>query len=172
MTARVRLRSTDDSERELPLGAVRAGDVRAATPWRTFRSHRNQRHYSGWYWSSTVADHVVYESRLELARLLLADADPDVVGIVAQPFLLIEGVEAKPHRHVPDFFLEHRCGGALLSRYHRSPETRKLAPLGQALLDQADHHLGRPATRSTLSTPPRGPTGQRPHDADETNVPV
>jgi hypothetical protein len=110
MTARVRLRSADDSEREVPFGAVRAGDLRAAIPWRTFRSHRNQRHYSGWYWSSTVADHVVYESRLELARLLLADADPDVVGIVAQPFLLIEGVEAKPRRHVPDFFLEHRSG--------------------------------------------------------------
>lgn len=57
-----------------------------------------------------MAGHVIYESRLELARLLLADADPDVVGIVAQPFLLIEGVEAKSRRHVPDFFLEQRSG--------------------------------------------------------------
>jgi hypothetical protein len=52
----------------------------------------------------TMGDHVIYESRLELARLLLADADPEVVGIAAQPFLLIEGVEVKPRRHVPDFF--------------------------------------------------------------------
>jgi len=42
--------------------------------------------------------------------LLLADADLDVVSIVAQPFLLIEGVEAKSRRKVPDFFLEHRSG--------------------------------------------------------------
>jgi len=32
--------------------------------------------------------HVVYESRLELARLLLADFDRAVVTIVAQPFQL------------------------------------------------------------------------------------
>jgi hypothetical protein len=28
---------------------------------------------------------VVYESRLELARIMLADFDPTVVGIAAQP---------------------------------------------------------------------------------------
>ena len=110
MTARLRLRSTDDSERETPIEAVRPGDVTAATPWRVFRSHRSQRHYSGWYWSSTTGGHVVCESRLELARLLLADADPDVVAIAAQPFLLIEGAEGKARRHVPDFFLQHRSG--------------------------------------------------------------
>lgn len=75
-----------DREREIPLETAAAGDVTAAAPWRTFRSHRNQRHYWGWYWSSTTGDHVIYESRLELARLLLADADPDIVGIAAQPF--------------------------------------------------------------------------------------
>jgi len=110
MTARLQLRLVDGSEREIPLEAVCAGDVKAASPWRTFRSHRKQRHYSGWYWSSTMGDHVIYESRLELARLMLADADPDVVNIAAQPFLLIEGVETKPRRHIPDFFVEHRNG--------------------------------------------------------------
>lgn len=29
---------------------------------------------------------MAYESRLELARIQLADLDPDVVGIAAQPF--------------------------------------------------------------------------------------
>lgn len=33
-------------------------------PWRTFRAHRGQHHYSGFYWSATMGDHVVYESRL------------------------------------------------------------------------------------------------------------
>jgi hypothetical protein len=35
-------------------------------PWRVFRWHRGQAHYSGWYWSATMGRHVVYESRLEL----------------------------------------------------------------------------------------------------------
>ena len=51
---------------------------------REFRWYRGRRHYSGWYYSSTMVRHVVYESRLELARIMLADQDPDVVGIVAQ----------------------------------------------------------------------------------------
>ena len=110
MTARLKVRLVDASEREIPLEVARVGDVSAATPWRIFRSHRNQFHYSGWYWSSTTGDHVNYESRVELARLLLADADPDVVDIAAQPFLLIEGTETKPRRHVPDFFIQHRDG--------------------------------------------------------------
>lgn len=110
MTVRVRLRSVDGGEREVPIEAVRPDDVMSAVPWRTFRSHRDQRHYSGWYWSSTTGGHVVYESRLELARLLLADADPDVVAMAAQPFLLIEGTEGKARRHVPDFFFRHRSG--------------------------------------------------------------
>jgi len=55
----------------------------------------------GWYWSATTGGHLVYESRLELARLLLADFDPDVVGIAAQP-LLVHDVD---RRHVPDFLL-------------------------------------------------------------------
>jgi hypothetical protein len=49
--------------------------------------------------------HVVYESRLELARLVLADFDPTVEVIVAQPFLLESQVEGKVRRHVPDFLL-------------------------------------------------------------------
>ena len=47
-----------------------------------------QRHYSGSYGSSTMSAHVIYESRLELARLLMADFDNSVNHIVAQPFML------------------------------------------------------------------------------------
>lgn len=39
----------------------------------------------------TTGGHVIYESRLELARLLLADFDPDVIAIAARPFLLRAG---------------------------------------------------------------------------------
>ena len=38
--------------------------------------------------SSTMSAHVIYESRLELARLLMADFDASVNHIVAQPFML------------------------------------------------------------------------------------
>src|SRR5207253_1348374 len=44
-----------------------------AMPWRTFRWRQGQKHYSGVYWSSVQGDHVIYESRLELAVLLLTD---------------------------------------------------------------------------------------------------
>lgn len=37
-----------------------------ARPWRTFRWFKGQQYYSGMYWSATVGDHVIYESRLEL----------------------------------------------------------------------------------------------------------
>ena len=42
---------------------------------------------------------------MELACLLLADFDPDVVAIAAQPFLLRAAVGGRVRRHVPDFLL-------------------------------------------------------------------
>jgi hypothetical protein len=57
-------------------------------PWQKTRSARGQLHYPGYFWSATMSAHVVYESLLELARLLLADFDRHVVAIAAQPFLL------------------------------------------------------------------------------------
>ena len=57
-----------------------------AAPWRTFRWYFGQRHYSGSYWSATEGRHVIYESRLELARLLFSDFDRSVHRICAQPF--------------------------------------------------------------------------------------
>lgn len=102
---RVRFRAADGLLEDVPLDAVRAADLGLARPVREFRSFRGQRFYSGWYWSATVGHHVVYESRLELGRLLLADHDPQVVGIVGQPMLLQGRDGARVRRHVPDFFL-------------------------------------------------------------------
>ena len=76
-----------------------------AAPWRTFRWHQGQRHYSGTYWSATEHDHVIYESRLELARLMFADFDTGVRHIVAQPFLLRACVDGAARRHIPDYLL-------------------------------------------------------------------
>jgi hypothetical protein len=41
---------------------------------------------AGGYWSATEGRHVIYESRLELARLLFSDFDRSVHRICAQPF--------------------------------------------------------------------------------------
>ncbi|MEU6182955.1 TnsA-like heteromeric transposase endonuclease subunit [Streptomyces coeruleorubidus] len=82
----------------------------AAEPWRTFRWYMGQKHYSGSYWSSTQSDHVIYESRLELARLLYADFDRDVTAIVAQPFLLRAVVDGVLRRHIPDYLMATEAG--------------------------------------------------------------
>jgi hypothetical protein len=101
----VSLRLTDSSEVHRPLRDVRASQIAEAVPWRRARSARGQAHYPGYYWSVTTGSHVVYESRLELARLLIADFDPDVVAIAAQPFLLKARIGGHMRRHVPDIFL-------------------------------------------------------------------
>jgi hypothetical protein len=77
-----------------------------AAPWRTFRWYFGQRHYSGTYWSATDRDHVIYESRLELGNLLLADFDQTVHRIVAQPFLLRAAVDGQMRSHIPDYLWE------------------------------------------------------------------
>ncbi|MFI2507904.1 TnsA-like heteromeric transposase endonuclease subunit [Streptomyces sp. NPDC018972] len=86
-------------------GTADISELSQAAPWRTFRWHRGQRHYSGTYWAATVSDHVIYESRLELARLLLADFDPSVRHIAAQPFLVKALVQGKLRKHIPDYLL-------------------------------------------------------------------
>ena len=48
---------------------------------------------------------MVYESRLELARLLIADQDVQVRGIVGQPFLMQGHDGQRLRQHVPDFML-------------------------------------------------------------------
>ena len=108
--ARGSVRLVDGSTREMPLAELTAAVVLSAVPWRSVRAHRGQRHLPGWYWSATTGGHVVYESRLELARLLLADFDPEVLGIAAQPFLVTD----VDRRHVPDFLLQRADGSVLI----------------------------------------------------------
>jgi len=75
-------------------------DLVAGLPVREFRWYRGKRHYSGWYWSSTMGGLVAYESRLEWARVMLADQDRDVVAIAAQPFQLAGLVLQGPDEHI------------------------------------------------------------------------
>jgi hypothetical protein len=110
-TVSVSYRSADDLHvvtREWAAAGI--DELAAADPWRIFRWCLGQKHYSGTYWSSTEAAHVIYESRLELARLLYADFDGAVRRIVAQPFLLRATLvratlDRRVRKHVPDFLL-------------------------------------------------------------------
>jgi hypothetical protein len=52
-----------------------------------------------------MSAHVIYESRLELSRLLMADFDRSVRFIVAQPFLIRSKVQGVVRRHIPDYLL-------------------------------------------------------------------
>ncbi len=49
--------------------------------------------------------------------------------------------------------LERACGGDLLVRYTRTHERQQLTPLGRRLLEQADSHLGRPASAPPQDLP-------------------
>jgi hypothetical protein len=109
---------SDSDSAELSLRAAEDGEIIHIPPWRLtpslmadtrpfrkFRSYKGQRHYSGTYWSSTESGHVIYESRLELKRLLLADFDPTVDRIFAQPLMISARIDGRSRRHVPDYLL-------------------------------------------------------------------
>jgi hypothetical protein len=109
-SAVVSYRPAAGEERSVPAGDASPTALFQASPWRTFRWHFGQRHYSGTYWSATERDHVIYESRLELANLLLADFDPTVHHIVAQPFSLSAEVHGQMRRHIPDYLWDTEDG--------------------------------------------------------------
>ena len=112
--AQVSFKDAAGRESEAGLALVSAEVLAAGRPWRVFRWRQGQAHYSGWYWSATTGGHVVYESRLELARLLLADFDPQVAVIAAQPFLVTAPSRGRVRRHVPDFLVIGRDGGVTI----------------------------------------------------------
>ncbi len=106
------IRYEDATVREVPIHQLRLADFTESKPWREVRSVHGMTHHSGKYSSVTTGGHVVYESRLELARLLLADFDPAVQGIFAQPCRLAARVGDRVRHHVPDFLLVMRSGTA------------------------------------------------------------
>jgi hypothetical protein len=104
-SATVSFRTESDVAEDESWKLVDSARLAKAVPWRTFRWYKGQRHYSGTYWSATMRDHVVYESRLELSRLIFADFDRAVQRILAQPFLLKAAVDGRIRKHIPDYFL-------------------------------------------------------------------
>lgn len=109
-TARAIYRRNDGQLLEADWDRLPVDEVAAGSPVREFRWYRGRRHYSGWYHAATTGRLVAYESRLELARVLLADFARDVVAIAAQPFQLVGPDGDRLRRHVPDLLLVHADG--------------------------------------------------------------
>jgi hypothetical protein len=107
----VKYRRVDGEFVDTTLDRVVVDELAGGLPVREFRWYKGRRHYSGWYWSATVERLVAYESRLELARIMLADHDREVVAIAAQPFQVIGQCAGRVRRHVPDLLLVGRDGG-------------------------------------------------------------
>lgn len=120
----------------MPLSVLSTSHIANCSPVRTFRWHRGQRHFPGWYWSATDRTHVMYESRLELARLVLADFDPAVCAIRSQPMRLsyVDG-DGRTRHHVPDFALLYRDDRIRIVNV--KPADRLSDPGVRALLDAA-----------------------------------
>jgi hypothetical protein len=72
------------------------------SPVRNFPSFRGQHNFPGLWWFATTGAHVGHESWVERDQLMALDADPDVVGVLSQPFWFHwpDGT-----RHAPDHFV-------------------------------------------------------------------
>lgn len=114
LSTEVRYVDADGQEVVTALRKVDPARLARALPVRRTLSRAGQRHYSGLFWSATTRGHVPYESRLELDRLWLADFDPDVTWVAAQPLWFAGRDGDKVRRHAPDLLLTTRDGGICL----------------------------------------------------------
>lgn len=101
----------------MKFGRMSLDALDSSVPWRTFRSYKGQRHYSGAYWAATEGAHVVHESRLELSALMAADFDPTVRRIFAQPFMIRTrlGGDGPERYHIPDYLLLTDIGPVVMA---------------------------------------------------------
>ncbi|MFI0934286.1 hypothetical protein ACH4RG_21500 [Streptomyces sp. NPDC021019] len=109
----MRLRLLDGAIGEDLVWSTTGADVfEPSLPWRMFRGRDGQKHWSGTHGSFTVRDDVVYESRLELTRLLYAGFDQKVTAVFAQPFRLSTTMDGRRRRDVPDVLVLRLCPDA------------------------------------------------------------
>jgi hypothetical protein len=132
----VRYKGADRELRVSTLDRVDVDEVLAGVPVREFRWFKGRQFYSGWYWSATGERLLAYESRLELARIMLADFAPEVVGIAAQPFQLFGRDKGRVRRHVPDLLLVNAAG--LVTVVDVKPASRLVLPKVREVFDWTD----------------------------------
>lgn len=101
--------------RRSPLAGCGELGLEEAEPFRRFRFAKSQLSFAGWWWLSTTGRHVGYESFVERDHVMLLDFDPDVTGVVSQPFRLRwRDGSGERRRHVPDYFARLRDGRGLV----------------------------------------------------------
>ncbi|MCX4821622.1 TnsA-like heteromeric transposase endonuclease subunit [Streptomyces sp. NBC_01142] len=103
---------SNGERRKHALGASWQVPFEAVEPVRPFRWDKGTPGFAGWYYSTTVRDHVGYESWLERDRLILLDKDPQVRAISSQPFWLHWHDGKRRRRHAPDYFVRLATGQA------------------------------------------------------------
>ena len=85
------------------LGAITAEDFVLGHPTRDYSRRKTQQHKPVAIWTHTTQGHVHCESRLEREFVLLADFDPRVMHISAQPFTALWPNGSPLKKHTPDF---------------------------------------------------------------------
>lgn len=85
-----------------------------ALPIRAPVAFKGQRNFAGLWWSTTNQRHVGFESWCERDNLMSFDFDPTVMGISSQPFRIIWEEPLPQHSHVPDYFIRHTDGTAVV----------------------------------------------------------
>jgi hypothetical protein len=107
----VEFASADGVVRRERLGGCWNLAFERVAPVRGFASFRGQRNRPGLWWFARTGEHVGHESWLERDRLMALDADPEVVGVAAQPMWLHWVTESgRRVRHAPDFFARRADG--------------------------------------------------------------
>jgi hypothetical protein len=79
-------------------------------PVRMPASYKGQKSYPGHFWMSAMDEHLMYESKLEMAILLHLDFNPKVVNVVPQPFKMRFQRATRVYHHIPDFFVKYENG--------------------------------------------------------------
>lgn len=101
----------DSTPRREPLSGCWNVAFERVAPVRGFASFRGQRNRPGLWWFATTGELVGHESWLERDRLMALDADPEVVGVAAQPMWLRWTADSgRSVRHAPDYFARRADG--------------------------------------------------------------
>jgi len=85
-----------------------------AQPIRSPAAFKGQRNFAGLWWCITNQRHIGFESWCERDNLMSFDFDPNVTGISSQPFRITWTTPLPQYSHVPDFFIRHADGTAVV----------------------------------------------------------
>lgn len=85
-----------------------------ALPIRRPAAYKGQHNFAGLWWCASNQRHVGFESWCERDELMCLDFDPDVTGVASQPFRIFLPESLPQKSHVPDYFVRHADGTAIV----------------------------------------------------------